>query len=240
MNKNKLPLVIIGCVAIAAIALFVIFWKSPKTDSAPKNTTAAANKAASNTGGKGFNALANAPAGAQPVWSRGPATAPVTIEEFADFECPSCAHFEPFLQEIKTVYGDKVRVVFRHFPLPANVHPKAYDAARAAEAAGMQNKFWEMHDLLFARQRDWTVSPDHRAEYAKYAQQIGLDVEKFKTDMAGMMTASRVDADKKRGEAIPIGSTPSAFLNGRPLDFRTEMSSAEALRRAVEGALQGK
>ena len=137
-NQSKLPLTIIGLVAVVAIIGTVLFLRSgAKPPTPPINANAAqANNAAKNT-----NALANASPGAQPAWAKGPATAPVVIEEFADFECPSCAGFEPVIRQIKTIYGDKVRVVFRHYPL-TQIHPKAYDAARATEAAGMQNKFW--------------------------------------------------------------------------------------------------
>ena len=236
MNKNKLPLIIIGLVGVVAILGAVFYANMARTSPNPqKNGGAnAGNKAA----GTKTNVFANAAQGAQPAWMRGPANATVTIEEFADFECPSCARFEPILREIKTIYGDRVRVVFRHYPL-TQTHQKAYDAARAAEAAGMQGKFWEMHDLLYDRQRDWTVSQDHRGEYANYAKQLGLDVEKFKTDMASGAAAARVDADKKRGESVQIRSTPSAFVNGRPLDYASEMATSEGVRRAVEAALQG-
>jgi protein-disulfide isomerase len=236
MKKNQLPLTIIGLVAIVAIVGTVLFLQGGRTSPvANKNTNATqANSTTKNT-----NALANASPGANPAWARGPANAPIVIEEFADFECPSCAIFEPVIRQIKTIYGDKVRVVFRHYPL-TQIHQKAYDAARATEAAGIQGKFWEMHDMLYDKQKSWTTSGDHRTEFANYAQQMGLNVDQFKTDMAGMITAQRVDADKKRGDSVRIGSTPSAFLNGRPLDFTTEMSNTDALRRAVEAALQGK
>ena len=236
-KNNQLPFGIIAVVAVAAIVGAFLYMRSANTAPPARTNTANANKAA-NPAAK-TNVLASATTGAEPAWSRGPSSAPVVIEEFADFECPSCAGFEPIIRQVKTIYGDKVRVVFRHYPL-TQIHQKAYDAARATEAAGMQGKFWEMHDLLYDKQKDWTVSGDHRAEFANYAQQIGLDVERFKTDMLGMVTAQRVDADKKRGDSAQIRSTPSAFLNGRPLDFATEMGNAEALRRAVENALQGK
>lgn len=235
MKKNQLPLTIIGLVAIVAIVGTVLYLRGANSSKPPVN----ANKTQANNATKNTNALANASPGASPAWARGPANAPIVIEEFADFECPSCAGFEPVIRQIKTIYGDRVRVVFRHYPL-TQIHQKAYDAARATEAAGMQGKFWEMHDILYDKQKSWTTSGDHRAEFANYAQQIGLNVDQFKTDMAGIMTAQRVDADKKRGDSVRIGSTPSAFLNGRPLDFTTEMSNTDALRRAVENALQGK
>lgn len=236
-KNNQLPLTIIGLVAVVAIIGTVLYLRGARSETPSKSNT---NKSANSSNSKNStNALANALPGAQPAWGKGPATAPVVIEEFADFECPSCANFEPVIRQIKSLYGDKVRVVFRHYPL-TQIHAKAYDAARATEAAGMQGKFWEMHDLLYDKQKSWTTSTDHRNEFANYAQQMGLNVDQFKTDMAGMITAQRVDADKKRGDSVRIGSTPSAFLNGRPLDFTTEMSNTEALRRAVEGALQGK
>jgi protein-disulfide isomerase len=230
--KNKTPLIIIGIVAVAAIVGALIYANMGNTPPRVSN----ANKNAANT--RANATPVNASAGAQPAWSKGAPNAQVTIEEFADFQCPSCAYFHTVLKEVKTVYGDRVRVTFRQYPLQ-QVHPHAYDAARAAEAAGVQgaDKFWAMHDTLFEKQKEWSVMPNARDEFAKYAGQIGLDVEKFKTDMVGMIANSRVAADKKRGDEMRVGSTPSVFLNGRLL-LPEEMTSPK-MRQLIDAALMG-
>lgn len=228
MNKN-LPIVIIGIVAIIAIVGGVLLFQSSKAENnKPKTNT--------NNSAAAVDKYKTAPIGAQPAWSKGSANATVTLEEFADFQCPSCAQFDPTIREIKTVYGDRVRVVFRQYPL--QMHPKAYDAARAAEAAGAQGKFWEMHDLLYDKQKDWSVMENHRQTFADYAKSLGLNVEKFNDDLAGQIASSRVGLDKQRGDAIGIRATPSLFLNGRLL-MPDEMQTSK-LRQLIDNALQGK
>ncbi|HZH34782.1 MAG TPA: thioredoxin domain-containing protein, partial [Pyrinomonadaceae bacterium] len=216
---------------VAAIVGAIIYANMGQSSSATPARTNSTNPAAAKA-----TPPPNASKGAEPAWARGANNALVTLEECADFECPSCAVFQPTLQEVKTIYGDRVRIIFRQYPL--QMHPKAYDASRAAEAAGMQGKFWEMSDKLFQKQKDWKMLPDHRAEYANYAKELGLDVEKFKSDMIGQVASQRVAADKKRGDELGIRSTPSVFLNGRLL-APDEMSAAR-MRQAIDAAIQGR
>jgi protein-disulfide isomerase len=229
MNKN-LPALIIGLVAIIAIVSGVYLYQNSKADNAPvaKNSSNAAPT---------LDKVKTAPPGAEPAWSKGAPNATVTLEEFADFECPSCGMFEPTMREIKTVYGNRVRVIFRQYPL--QMHQHAYDAARAAEAAGLQGKFWEMHDMLYDKQKSWSKEmPDARKEFEGYAKALNLNVDKFNNDLTGETANNRVAADKKRGDFIGIRATPSLFLNGRLLTVE-EMQIAK-LRELIEIALQGK
>jgi protein-disulfide isomerase len=230
MNKN-LPALIIGIVALVAVVAGVVLYNNGKAPATSANKT---NVNSASSGDK----IKNAPPGATPAWTRGAPNAPVVLEEFGDFQCPSCAAFEPTMREIKTIYADKVRVVFRQYPLA--MHPKAYDAALAAEAAGMQgaDKFWAMHDLLYEKQKDWTVMEDHRKTFADYAKTLGLDVNKFNEDLVGLPAKNRVSADKQRGDFIPIKATPSLFLNNRLL-LPEEMQTAK-LRELIDKALAGK
>jgi protein-disulfide isomerase len=228
MNKN-LPIVIIGIVAIVAIVGGVLLFQSSKAENNKPKATA-------NNAAPAIDKYKTAPPGAQPPWAKGSANATVTIEEFADFQCPSCAQFDPTIREIKTIYGDRVRIIFRQYPL--QMHPKAYDAARAAEAAGVQGKFWEMHDLLYDKQKDWSVMENHRLTFADYAKSLGLDVEKFNNDLVGQVASSRVGLDKQRGDAINIRATPSVFINGRLL-MPDEMQTLK-LRQLIDNALQRK
>jgi protein-disulfide isomerase len=158
----------------------------------------------------------------------------VVIEEFADYECSACAATHPTVQQIQNAYGNRVKIIFRNFPL--QTHPKAYDAAVAAEAAGMQGKFWDMQNLLFREQQFWKTASDHRKMFEDYAQKIGLDLERFRNDMAGMAAKDRVDKDLQRAKALNVGSTPTFFLNGREMPFaETEFNR---FRQAIDAELQ--
>ncbi len=139
--------------------------------------------------------------------SIGPETAAVTMIEFSDFQCPYCARVGPTLKQIQEEYGDDVRIVFKHLPL--SIHAKAPAAHAAAEAAALQGKFWEMHDKIFAGQRE--MSPE---KYVEYAIEIGLDVAQFERDAASPEVKSRVDADVKEAAQIGATGTPAFYING--------------------------
>src|SRR5436190_2650298 len=163
----------------------------------------------------------NAPPGATPPNAIGPTTASVIIEEFADFQCGSCGAAYPALRDIIKAYSGNpnFRFIYRNFPL--QMHDKAYDAAVAAEAAGLQNpaKFWLMEDQLFTNQASWSVNPNYRDVFVEYGQKIGLDIEKFKADMSGMQAKTRVDQDMSRGKAFAISSTPTVIVNNKIVPY---------------------
>lgn len=140
---------------------------------------------------------------------RGMAGATVTLVEYADFECPFCGQAEPAIRELLAREGDDLRYVFRHLPL-SDVHPRARLAAEAAEAAGAQGAFWEMHDLLFAHQAELSQLDLHR-----YAEELGLDGERFREDLREGRHAERVEADVASADASGVSGTPSFFVNGR-------------------------
>ena len=230
--NSSLPLIIIGLVLIAALAgAWWLFNRNTTTNRTTTNT--AANSNAARTPG---NPASN-PLGAQPPNLLGSPNATVTVEEFADFQCGACASVHPRVKEITSIYGSRIRFVFRNYPLAIAAHDKAYNAAVAAEAAGMQgsNKFWEMQNLLFTNQQVWTANPNYRQIWEGYASQIGLDVERFKSDMAGMSAKSRVDADIARGRALNISSTPTIFVNGQSVPF--DQMSVETLRQIIDAEL---
>jgi len=174
-------------------------------------------------------------AGAEPKHERGSAKATITLEEFADFECPACGQFFPILKSIESEYGDQVRVVFREFPLAQHVHARA--AGEVAEAAGMQGKFWEMHDLLYENRDAWTKATDVQPIFDDYARRLGLDLERFKRDQSSMVVQTRIDQDLARGRSLRLRATPTIFLNGAELPFEN-MKTLEALRAAVNKALR--
>ena len=128
--------------------------------------------------------------------------------EFSDFQCPFCGRVTPTLRQIEREYGDRVRIVFQHLPL--RMHSKAPAAHAAAEAAHRQGKFWEMHDLIFANQREMS-----EAKYVEYAEQIGIDVDRFNRDVVSADVKAKVDADAAEAEKLGVTGTPGFFVNGR-------------------------
>src|SRR5918995_3325281 len=139
---------------------------------------------------------------------RGPANAPVTLVEYGDFQCPYCGDAYPVVQELVERYGDNLRFVFRHMPL-ADLHPRAPAAAEAAEAAAARGRFWEMHDRLFTHQRE--LSDAHLREHAAA---IGLDVERFDSELREGIHRARVEEDLRSGVRSGTPSTPRFFING--------------------------
>ena len=219
--KRNLPLLLIVGVLLAAFAVGVLLFKTMKP----------APEVQANT-----NAAATAP-GADPPHVRGVPSAPVTLEEYGDFECPPCGSLYPLLKDVEKVYGDRLRVVFREFPL-SSMHKHAYDAARAAEAAGVQGKFWEMHDMLYEKQLEWTVAPAPRSMFLNYARTLQLDEDSFTRDMAGELASTRVALDMRRGKSRGVIGTPTVFVADRQL--KPEEVTNEGLHKAIDEALQAK
>lgn len=140
--------------------------------------------------------------------TKGPDNAPVTIAEFADFQCPFCARVTPTLQKIEQVYKGQVRIVWKHLPL--SMHAHAVEAARAAEAARNQGKFWEYHDLLFENQKELEADA-----LKKYASDLQLDLPRLEKDMAASDLQKKIDTDIRLADTLEINVTPSFFINGR-------------------------
>jgi protein-disulfide isomerase len=232
-KKSNTPLFIIGGVLI--VALLGGWWLFSSAKQTANTNTAKSNSA---NAPKAQTIPPNAPPGADPPHQSGSPTAAVTVEEFADFQCPLCAATHPVLNEIKATYGSRIKFVFRDYPLEIPAHDKAYDAAVAAEAAGMQNpnKFWEMQNMLFTNQRAWTTDPNYKQVWKDYAQKIGLDTNKWESDMAGIAAKMRVDEDKKRAKAIGVSSTPTIFINGQAV-AATDMN-VDGFRKIIDAELQ--
>ena len=158
---------------------------------------------------------------------RGPENAPVTIVEYADFECPYCGQAEPALRDLLAEFGDELRYVFRHLPLP-DVHPHAELAAEAAEAAGKQGRFWEMHDLLFAHQ-DALRPPD----LIEYAAELGLDTARVERELRRNDHAARIARDVESAEMSEVSGTPTFFVNGHRHRGAYDLVSLETAVRAA-------
>ncbi|HEX8708591.1 MAG TPA: thioredoxin domain-containing protein [Pyrinomonadaceae bacterium] len=230
--KRYLPFAIItGVLAVAIVAGVSLYRSSQKSqaDSAPFSQTGG-----SGSGRTPLTAVppqVSVPPGADPPRVRGAAAAKVTIEEFGDYQCPPCGLLFHDLKSVEKEYGDQLRLVFRHNPLPS-IHKHALVAARAAEAAGLQDRFWEMHDLIYENQLKWTTAEDVRPIFIQYARDLGLDADRFTRDLDNPEVGARVAADLRRGQAMGVEGTPTLFVNGRQL--RPELMTADGLRKVID------
>ena len=156
---------------------------------------------------------------------QGSADAAVTLVEYGDYECPYCGAAYPIVKELQARMGDRLRFVFRNFPISTS-HPHAEQAAEAAEAAAAQSRFWEMHDLLYENQRRLRDQDLHA-----YAEQLGIDVERFDKDLAEHVHAPRVREDFMSGVRSGVNGTPSFYVNGArhddSYDFETLLAALE-------------
>lgn len=156
----------------------------------------------------------------------GSATPKVTLTEFSDFFCPACKAVNPITDQIITKDGDKVKFIYRHFPLPQ--HALAFKAAQAAEAANLQGKFWAYKDKLFGEQDNLT-----EASFEQIAKDLGLDVSKFAADLNSEAIIKKVQQDESDAKKLNLPGTPSFFLNGERLD----LASFQDLQKIVENKL---
>ncbi len=142
----------------------------------------------------------------------------VVLIEYGDFQCPGCGAAYPNLNTLLETYGDKISFVFRNFPL-TSIHPNARAAAAAAEAAGLQGKYWEMHDYLYENQSDWSNldAKERTGAFKQYAQGLGLDATKFEKDIASSNVNQKISFDQSLGTNAKVNSTPTFILNGEIL-----------------------
>jgi protein-disulfide isomerase len=160
---------------------------------------------------------------------QGPANASLTLLEFGDYQCPHCGAAYPIIKEIQNIFGKRLRFVFRNFPL-SNVHELALRAAIAAEAAGRQERFWEMHDMVFEHQRQLTPH-----SFAEFAQEIKLDISTFKRDLQDKKLAYKVEADFESGIRSGVNGTPSFFINEQKYEGSYDFGSlAQAIKETME------
>lgn len=216
--RRSLPFVIIGAVLVLAVG---ILWV----------------KLHARQGGVASSALANvatAPAAAKVK----PATGKfVTVEEYGDYQCPPCGLLYPELKKIEAEYGSNLHLVFHHLPL-TGIHKNALAAAHAAEAAGRQNHFWEMHDRLYLNQKAWSDRADARSIFIEYARQLGLDIERFTRDMDSPEVDSRITADSQQAASRGIAGTPTILVEGRQL--RPEATTPDGIRQGIDFMLAQK
>jgi len=166
-------------------------------------------------------------------WSKGGENAQVVLVEYSDFQCPACQAYSEILGELNKEFGDDLKIVYKHFPLK-QIHPNATIAAQVSEAAGLQGKFWEMHDLLFSKQGVWSSKKNPQTSFDEYALELGLDIDLFKKDVVSKETKNRVNNDYTQGSKIKVNYTPYFILNGKRVD---NPNSLEEFKDLIENAI---
>lgn len=166
----------------------------------------------------------------------------ITFVEYGDFQCPVCAAYEPTVQEVYKKYQNDIKFQFRHFPLQ-QIHANAFAASRAAEAAGLQNKFWEMHDQLYLNQNAWSSVSDPVSTFTQYAKSLGLNTEQFKTDFNSKKVNGAINADIAAGNKLKVSGTPSFFVNGKQIELKDLVDednapSLDKFSKAIDAAIK--
>lgn len=209
------PLVILAIGLLGALGIAVYLASSEAETPAPAETVVALGEAASRI--------------------RGPADAPVTLVEFGDYQCPTCGAFHPIVAELMRRFPTELKLEYRHLPL-VSIHPNALAASVAAEAAGEQGHYWEMHDMLFENQTMWSPSVNPEPIFVSYAERLGLDSDRFLAAFRSDAIQARILEDVTEARALAIGGTPTFFVNGRQL-YSLPRSAAEfetIIREALE------
>src|SRR6266478_4640536 len=218
--RRYLPFVIVAVVAFVTLASGAMLYRAKRLPvlTIPENSTA------SGTGS------------AESLHVRGRPDAPVTLMEFGDFQCPPCANLVEPINQLEQDYRSRLRIVFRHLPL-AN-HQHAREAALASEAASLQGRFWETHDLLYREQSVWSKASDVQVLFNSYAGMLGLNIGRFKKDMESEQTRERVKSDERQAAALGLATTPTIFINDHQLP--AAYLTPPGLRIAISAAMNEK
>lgn len=158
-------------------------------------------------------------------------TGEIKVVEFGDYQCPACAQAHPDVERLKQEFEGKITFVYRNFPLPG--HANARIAAEAAEAAGAQGKFWEMHNKLFETQAQWSSVADPTSLYVQYAEALDLNKDKFLEDISSEAHAERISKDQSDGYSVGVSGTPTFYINGK----KQSQFDYESLKKAIEAEL---
>jgi protein-disulfide isomerase len=218
--KRYLPFFIVGTVALVTLASGTLLYRAKRLPALaiPENS------------------ITSAMGGTEMVHVRGRADAPVALVEFGDFQCPPCANLSEPINQLERDYRSRLRIIFRHFPLPNHQH--AREAALASEAASLQNRFWEMHDLLYREQTVWSKAPDAGVLFSAYAGMLGLNIDRFRKDMESEQAKARVKSDEQQATAVAVKTTPTIFINDRQVP--PARLNPSALRIAIDEAMNEK
>ena len=232
--KKSLPFVIIVIVLVAGIAAFMVFGRKKTNDS---NNAFVATPAQVSVSAATPLPQAS-PTATIPIEKPNvKVSSPVVLEEYGDYQCPPCGLLYPVLKDIEHEYGKQLQIVFHHFPL-TKIHKNAMNAARAAEAARNQGKFWEMHDRLYRNQNAWKDLDDPRPMFIQYARDLGLNADRFTRDLDSPDVEQRIAADMQKGTSIGITGTPTLLIDGNML--RYEATTPDGVRQGINFMLQRK
>ncbi|MDO8504101.1 MAG: thioredoxin domain-containing protein [bacterium] len=166
-------------------------------------------------------------------WVKGNREASVTVIEYSDFQCPACGAYYPVIKQLVEEFGGNIAFVYRHFPL-RQIHQNAELAAYAAEAAGKQNKFWEMHGMIFENQKEWSNERNAKEFFLKYADALDLNKEQFIVDFDSREIKDKINADYQSGLRLNVNATPTFFLNGEKLQNPRNYENFKSL---IQGAI---
>lgn len=200
MSKNYISFIVV----IASIALLFVLVKLGGAK--PSNNGGEVKGSSSSNYALAYNPQDN---------FAGNPNATVVLIEYSDFQCPACAYFHAVINQLRTTYPDSVVFIYRHFPLPQ--HNNAKMAAYASEAAAKQGRFWEMHNLIFENQQDWSEKNPADSIFEGYAKQLGLDMERYKIDVKDPQIAQKVAQQLASGEKLNVTGTPTFYLNGKQI-----------------------
>lgn len=209
--QRYLPFLIVAIVLAAAIVGGVLLSRSDRN--------------------RDSSIAAPAPRSATEPQRKPPVAEVVTLEEFGDYQCPPCGALHPTLKKLKQEFGPNLNFVFRNLPLTA-MHKNALAAAQAAEAARVQNRFWEMHDLLYENQDLWKDDIDPHSTFWKFASDLGLDTARFGRDLGDKQLKLRIEADETAAAELGIIGTPTVLIDGRQL--LPEATNPDGIRKAIE------
>jgi protein-disulfide isomerase len=228
MNKTTMWF-IGGFIAIVVIGLFILGGMSGGVSGSGSSTASSTFVATT------------VPGISSSDWAEGNPNAKVTLIEYGDFECPACGAYFPLVQQILAAYSSTIYFSFRNFPL-YTIHPDAGIAAQAAEAAGLQGKYWPMHDLLYTDQATWVdATPDAVVSqyFNGYASSLGLNVAKFDSDISSTQVMSKIQNDVSTGNAAQINHTPTFFVNDVQIPNPTGLADFEATLNAAIASSTG-
>jgi len=214
--NNRFLLIMVACVAVF---LGVLYFNRDG-----ENSTSVEAEPSNHIYGVGTDASETDPENA------------VTLIEYGDFQCPACQSYYPLLKQLKENYKDQLTFQFRHYPLVA-IHPNAMAAHKSAEAAGMQGKFWEMHDLIYEQQEAWKDSSNPAATFSGYAEQLDLDMEQYDADVASAEVNAIIQADIRSGKELNVQGTPAFVLEGELIE---SPASIEAFEQLIQDAIDKK
>jgi len=210
MTNNKTISAIV--IVVVAIGLFAAFW--PGNDDAQGGSVTSLKSS---------------------DWTRGAENPKVTLIEYGDFQCPACRVYEGVVEQLREEFKDTLSFGYRHFPL-VQIHQNALLSAKASEAAGLQGKFWEMHDILYEKQSEWSDSTNGKEIFTGYAKNMSLDVVRFEKDLENSELTKKIEADYREGLRIDVSATPTFFVNGKKIK---NPGSLEDFKKIIEKELSG-